>query len=313
MAARALERPYRGVFPVAPTIFHDDGALDLEGQRRCVDFMIDAGSHGICILANFSEQFSLTDDERERVMTAVLEHVAGRVPVIVTTTHFSTRVCAERSRRAQAAGASLVMIMPPYHGATIRVPEPAIVEFFAGVGAAISIPIMIQDAPVSGTALSADLLARIARQIPAVRYFKLEVPPVANKIAALIALGGELVEGPWDGEEGITLMADLEAGATGTMTGGGYPDGIRAIYDAFAAGRREDAAAAYARWLPLINYENRQCGFATAKILMKEGGVIRSDAVRSPVQTVHPRQRAGLLALARTLDPLVLRWAGKDG
>ncbi len=190
MAARALERPYRGVFPVAPTIFHDDGTLDLEGQRRCVDFMIDAGSHGICILANFSEQFSLTDDERERVMAAVLDHVAGRVPVIVTTTHFSTRVCAERSRRAQAAGASLVMIMPPYHGATVRVPEPAIVEFFAGVGAAISIPIMIQDAPVSGTALSADLLARLARQIPAVRYFKLEVPPVATKIAALIALGG---------------------------------------------------------------------------------------------------------------------------
>jgi 2-keto-3-deoxy-L-arabinonate dehydratase len=71
------------------------------------------------------------------------------------------------------------------------------------------------------------------------------------------------------------------------MTGGGYPDGIRAIYDAFAAGRPEEAAAAYARWLPMINYENRQCGFATAKILMKEGGVIRSEAVRSPVQPVH--------------------------
>jgi 4-hydroxy-tetrahydrodipicolinate synthase len=294
---------------VAPTIFDANGDLDLEGQRRCIDFMIDAGSHGICILANFSEQFSLTDEERERVMGAVLDHVAGRVPVIVTTTHFGTRVCAERSRRAQAAGASLVMIMPPYHGATVRVPERAIAEFFASVSAAISIPIMIQDAPVAGTPLSAELLAQLARQTANVRYFKLEVPPVANKLAALIALGGELIDGPWDGEEGITLMADLEAGATGTMTGGGYPDGIRSIYDAFAAGRRDEAAAAYARWLPLINYENRQCGFATAKILLKEGGVIRSDAVRLPVQTVHPRQRAGLLAIGRTLDPLVLRWA----
>lgn len=308
MATSTAQRPYRGVFPVAPTIFDDNGDLDLEGQRRCIDFMIDAGSHGICILANFSEQFSLTDEERERVMGAVLDHVAGRVPVIVTTTHFGTRVCAERSRRAQAAGASLVMIMPPYHGATVRVPERAIAEFFASVSAAISIPIMIQDAPVAGTPLSAELLAQLARQTANVRYFKLEVPPVANKLAALIALGGGLIEGPWDGEEGITLMADLEAGATGTMTGGGYPDGIRSIYDAFAAGRRDEAAAAYARWLPLINYENRQCGFATAKILLKEGGVIRSDAVRQPVQTVHPRQRAGLLAIARTLDPLVLRW-----
>ena len=92
------------------------------------------------------------------------------------------------------------------------------------------------------------------------------------------------------------------------MTGGGYPDGTE-IYDASSAGRREDAAAAYARWLPLINYENRQCGFATAKILMKEGGVIGSDRVRLPVQPVHAHQRARLLAIARTLDPLVLRWA----
>ncbi|MEO8466445.1 MAG: dihydrodipicolinate synthase family protein [Gammaproteobacteria bacterium] len=309
MTTAALARPYRGVFPVAPTIFDENGALDLDSQRRCIDFMIDAGSHGICILANFSEQFSLTDDERERVMGAVLDHVAGRVPVIVTTTHFGTQVCAQRSRRAQAAGASLVMIMPPYHGATVRVPGHAIIDFFGSVSAAISIPIMIQDAPVAGTPLSADLLARIARQAANVRYFKLEVPPVANKLAALIAQGGELIEGPWDGEEGITLMADLEAGATGTMTGGGYPDGIRTIYDAFAAGRHDDAAAAYARWLPLINYENRQCGFATAKILLKEGGVIHSDHVRLPVQPVQPRQRAGLLAIARTLDPLVLRWA----
>jgi 4-hydroxy-tetrahydrodipicolinate synthase len=309
VAKPTLERPYRGVFPVAPTIFDEHGELDLTGQCRCIDFMIDAGSHGIAILANFSEQFSLTDDERERVMGTVLDHVAGRVPVIVTTTHFSTRTCLARSRRAQAAGAALVMIMPPYHGATVRVPEHAVLEFFASIGAAISIPIMIQDAPVSGTTLSADLLARIARQTQNVRYFKLEVPPVASKLAALIALGGEVIEGPWDGEEGITLMADLEAGATGTMTGGGYPDGIRTIYDAFAAGRLDEAAAAYARWLPLINYENRQCGFATAKVLMSEGGVIRSDHVRLPVQPVQARQRAGLLRIARALDPLVLRWA----
>ncbi len=89
---------------MAPTVFDADGRLDLEGQKRAIDFMIDAGSHGVCILANFSEQFVLTDDERDLVMTTVLEHVAGRVPVIVTTTHFSTFICAERSRRAQEQG-----------------------------------------------------------------------------------------------------------------------------------------------------------------------------------------------------------------
>src|SRR5512134_3989874 len=154
------KRPYRGVFPVAPTIFDERGELDLEGQRRCVDFMIDAGSNGLCILANFSEQFLLADDEREVLTRTILEHVAGRVPVIVTTTHFSSKVCAERSRRAQDMGAAMLMVMPPYHGATFRVPEPQTYEFYARLSDAVDIPIMIQDAPASGTPLSAAFLAR---------------------------------------------------------------------------------------------------------------------------------------------------------
>jgi 2-keto-3-deoxy-L-arabinonate dehydratase len=306
--ASTVTRPYRGVFPVAPTIFADGGELDLEGQRRCIDFMIDAGSDGICILANFSEQFVLTDAERERVMDAVLKHVAGRVPVIVTTTHFSSAVCAARSRQAQDAGAAMVMVMPPYHGATIRVSENGIFDFFRVVSDAIDIPVMIQDAPVAGTPLPIALLARIAREMSNVRYFKVEVPMAAGKLRDLIAAGGSAIEGPWDGEEAITLMADLDAGATGAMTGGGYPDGIRQIIDPFMAGRRDDAVAAYARWLPLINYENRQGGLNACKALMREGGVIGSEAVRHPLQPLHPSTRAGLIEIARRLDPLVLRW-----
>ncbi|MCA6126041.1 dihydrodipicolinate synthase family protein [Bradyrhizobium sp. WSM 1704] len=302
------QRPYRGVFPVAPTIFDASGNLDLDGQRRCIDFMIDAGSHGICILANFSEQFVLTDAERETVMHAVLEHVAGRIPVIVTTTHFSSAVCAARSRQAEAAGAAMVMIMPPYHGATFRVPEPGIYEFFRTVSDAIGIPIMIQDAPVAGTPLSVDFLARMAKELANVRYFKIEVPMAAAKLRGLIEKGGSVIEGPWDGEEAITLMADLDAGATGAMTGGGYPDGIRQIMDPFFAGKRDEAMAAYARWLPLINYENRQCGLSACKVLMREGGVIKSDMVRHPLQPLHPATRAGLIEIAKSIDPVVLRW-----
>src|SRR5712672_1534966 len=282
-----VRRPYKGVFPVVPTVFDADGRLDLEGQKRAVDFMIDAGSHGLCILANFSEQFVLTDAERDLILDAVLNHVAGRVPVIVTTTHSAAHSCAERSRRAQQAGAAMVMVMPPYHGATVRVRESAIQEFYRTVSEAISIPIMIQDAPVAGTPLSAAFLAGMARELENICYFKIEVPQTAAKLRELIAIGGEAIEGPWDGEEAITLMADLDAGATGSMTGGGYPDGIRQIIDPYLAGDREAAKAAYAHWLPLINYENRQCGLATAKILMREGGVIASDAVRHPLEMPH--------------------------
>ena len=303
-----MQARYKGVFPVVPTTFTESGELDLPSQLRCIDFMIDAGSTGLCILANFSEQFLLSDDEREVLTAAILQHVAGRVPVIVTTTHFGTQVCAERSRSAQDMGAAMVMVMPPYHGATLRASDEKICEFYAALSDAIDIPIMIQDAPMSGTPLSPAFLARMAREIEQVSYFKIETAGAASKLRELIRLGGDAIEGPWDGEEAITLLPDLDAGATGAMTGGGYPDGIRLIMDAYTAGNREEAVAQYTRWLPLINYENRQGGILTAKALMKAGGVIDCEAPRHPFPAMHPEVRAGLLETARRLDPMVLRW-----
>lgn len=285
------EPRYRGVFPVVPTTFTENGDLDLASQKRCVDFLIDAGSNGVCILANYSEQFSLSDEERELLTRTILEHVAGRVPVIVTTSHYASSICAERSKKAQAIGASMVMMMAPYHGATIRVPDARIEEFFRIVSDAVDIPIMIQDAPVSGTALSAEFLARVARQIANVAYFKVEVPAAAAKLRELIERGGESIQGPWDGEEAITLLADLDAGATGTMPGGGYPDLLRPVVDYHRAGKREEAIEAYERVLPLINYENRQSGLLACKVLMKEGGIIACDHARHPFPPLHPRTR----------------------
>ena len=299
---------YRGVFPVVPTTFTEVGELDLASQKSCIDFMIDAGSDGLCILANFSEQFLLSDEERAMLTRTILEHVAGRVPVIVTTSHFSSKVCAERSREAQDLGAAMVMVMPPYHGATFRVGEAQVVSFFERVSDAIGIPIMIQDAPVAGTPMPPALLARMAREIEQVGYFKIETSGAAAKIAELIRLGGDSVLGPWDGEEGITLLPDLEAGATGAMTGGAFPDGIRPILEAHRAGRREEAIALYEKWLPLINLENRQAGLLAAKALMKEGGIIDCELPRHPLPPIDPLARRLLIETAQRLDAMVLRW-----
>jgi dihydrodipicolinate synthase/N-acetylneuraminate lyase len=305
----AATQPYGGVFPVVPTIFAENGDLDLEGQQRTVDFLVDAGSNGLCVLANWSEQFALSDDEREQVTTAVLERAAGRVPVIVTTSHFATRIAVERSRRAQAAGAAMVMLMPPYHGATIRAAEQGVVEHFQRVSDAISIPIMIQDAPMSNTPLPAALLAELARKIANVGYFKIEVPGAADKLRALVALGGAAVLGPWDGEEAITLIEELDAGATGTMPSGVVPEALRRVVDSHKAGRRDEAVQVFERYLPLINYENKQMGIAATKVLLEAGGIIKSAATRHPLPTVHPATRDGFVAMARRLDALVLRWA----
>ena len=173
---------------------------------------------------------------------------------------------------------------------------------------ASGLPIMVQDAPLSGVSLSVAFLVRLAQEVPSVRYFKVEMPGTAAKLRALIAAGGPLIEGPFDGEESITLMADLDAGATGTMSSALLPDLIKPIVTAYLAGRRAEAAEQYQRVLPLINFENRQCGLRATKTVMMEGGVIGCDAVRHPLEPLHPATRAGLLELAAPLQPVALRW-----
>ena len=297
-----------GVVPVVPTIFRDDETVDLDGTVRVVDYLIDAGVDGVCLLANYSEQFSLTDAEREEIGRRLLGHIAGRLPVIVTTSHYSVRVAAARSRAAQELGASMVMVMPPFFGATMTVPGPGVIEYFRRVADAIDIPIMVQDAPLSATPLPAGLLVDLVQQVPQVQYAKIEVPGAADKLNALVSALGDRLPGPFDGEESVTLIPDLDAGATGTMPSSMVPGELGQIVRAHAAGDRATAVRAWEDLLPLIHFENRQCGLRAQKILLAEGGIIGSDRTRAPLRPVPPRTRRGLIELAQQRDPLILRW-----
>jgi 4-hydroxy-tetrahydrodipicolinate synthase len=297
-----------GVVPVVPTIFRDDETVDLDGTVRVVDYLIDAGVDGVCLLANYSEQFSLTDAEREEIGRRLLGHIAGRLPAIVTTSHYSVRVAAARSRAAQELGASMVMVMPPFFGATMTVPGPGVIEYFRRVADAIDIPIMVQDAPLSATPLPAGLLVDLVQQVPQVQYAKIEVPGAADKLNALVSALGDRLPGPFDGEESVTLIPDLDAGATGTMPSSMVPGELGQIVRAHAAGDRATAVRAWEDLLPLIHFENRQCGLRAQKILLAEGGIIGSDRTRAPFGPVSPRTRRGLIELARQRDPLILRW-----
>tara|TARA_R100001129_G_scaffold159775_3_gene124110 strand:- start:5126 stop:6037 length:912 start_codon:yes stop_codon:yes gene_type:complete len=298
---------YSGIWPVAPTPFNDDGTVDYDGMKRVIDCMVDQGNDGICLLANFSEQFLITDEERRKLTELSLKHMDGRLPVIVTMSHYATPIAVERAQHAKDHGAAMVMMMPPYHGATLKGNAEQTFEQFKRVGD-VGLPIMVQDAPLSGVDLPVSLLVRMAREMEMVKLFKIECPQAAAKLRDLIAQGGDAIEGPFDGEEAITLLADLEAGATGSMTSAMIPDQIKPVLDHMAKGDIEAATAAYARVLPAVNHENRQCGFRSAKAAMVEGGVIRSEFCRHPIMPLHSQTREALLRLIRPLEPVVLNW-----
>ena len=298
---------YTGIWPVAPTPFHDDGRVDTEGMRRVLDCIIDQGADGICILANFSEQFLISDAERELLTKLCLEHIAERVPVIVTISHFATQIAVSRARLAKDLGADIVMMMPPYHGALLKGNAEQTFEQFQRVGE-VGIPIMVQDAPLSGVDLPVPLLVKMAQEIEMVKLFKIECPRAANKLRALIAEGGDAIEAPFDGEEAITLLADLDAGCTGSMTSGLIVDQIKPVITHYLAGRVSAATEAYGRVAMVINHENRQCGWQACKAAMVEGGVIKSAYCRHPIAALHADIKSRLIDLLKPLHPIVLNW-----
>ena len=298
---------YQGIWPVAPTPFSADGVVDYEGMIRVLDCMIDQGVDGICILANFSEQFLISDAEREQLTRVCLEHAGERIPLIVTISHFATDIAVTRAKFAKRLGAEAVMMMAPYHGALLKGTTEQTYEQLARVGD-VGIPIMIQDAPLSGVELPVDFLIRVAKTIDMVKMFKIECAGAAAKLRVLVDEGGAAIEAPFDGEEAITLLADLDAGARGSMTSALIPDLIRPVIFAHMEGRRDEAVEGYSRLLPVINHENRQCGFRAAKEAMVEGGVIKSAFCRHPIAPLHPQTRQALIELMAPHDPVVLRW-----
>ena len=298
---------FKGCWPVAPTPFMPNGEIDKEGMTRVIDCMIDQNVDVICILANYSEQFLLSDEEREILTKLCIEHVDGRVPVITTVSHFSTDIALSRAKLVKSLGGEMLMMMAPYHGALMKGTPQQTFEQFAKVGEA-GVTIMVQDAPLSGVELPVPLLVKMAKEIEMVKCFKIECAQAAAKLRVLVKEGGDVVEGPFDGEEGITLFADLEAGATGNMSSAMIPDLIRPIVLDFLDGKIDMAENKYNEILPLINYENRQCGFRAAKAIMKEGGVIKSDFCRHPIPPLEANTREGLIKLASKYNPIALNW-----
>src|SRR5437867_142062 len=104
----------RGVFTIPVTPFDSSGDVDEASLRRCVQFCLDAGAHGIVAPVNASEATVLSDQERLRVATILVETVNHRIPVVVGVSAVTARQAAAFSRHARGIGADAVIAMPPY-------------------------------------------------------------------------------------------------------------------------------------------------------------------------------------------------------
>lgn len=273
-------RPYVGVFAIPPTPFLESGEIDVASLKRCLDFCVLAGAHGIVMGVNASEAIALTDEERIRVAAITISHVDGRVPVVIGVSGVSTASSVQFAAHARVAGADSVMAMPSY----VRHPPPEeIFDFYVEVAeAAGGIPVWIQDyvGPV-GTPMSTSLLARIVSGIEGVDFVKEETAFAPQVISALTELAGPDLRGTMGGMAGRHLLDEASRGACGTMPACEVTDAHVAVWNAIEAGEDQEARRLHATLLPLLNYE-AMYSFLIYKEVLVRRGVIASATTRVP-------------------------------
>jgi len=294
---------FQGVFSVLPTPFEADGNLDLQSLRRVVDLYL-AAIDGVTVLGVTGEVARLDDHERAVVLETVVDQVKGRVPIIAGTTADGLRKCIGYTRNAKAAGAAAVMVSPP------RLPKlnsTAILGHYAGLAAAIDIPIVVQDyPPISGYTMEASLLARIAREVPSARTIKLEDPPTPLKTTRILEQTHGVEVGVLGGLGGVFLLEELLAGAAGAMTGFAYPEILVEVVRSFRSGAIDHAADTFYRFVSLMRFEFQEgIGIAIRKEVLRRRGALTNAAVRAP--------GAGLDATTLAALEKQLQWVKNNG
>jgi 4-hydroxy-tetrahydrodipicolinate synthase len=281
------------VFSVLPTPFRGGGDVDVESLRRVTDLIVGAGVNGVTALGVTGEVARLNERERRVVVEHVVDQVNGRAKVIVGASADGVRTCIEYSREAKALGAAAVMVSPPR---MLKLNTESVVNHYRALAEAVDLPIVVQDyPPISGFAMEAGLLARIAKEVPAARTIKLEDPPTPFKTARILTAAGDLRVNILGGLGGVFLIEELMAGAAGVMTGFAYPEVLVKVVALYRAGQTDEAADLFYRFVPLMRFEFQEgIGMAIRKEVLRRRGALADGSTRGPGAVLDDGTRAAL-------------------
>ncbi|HVA38867.1 MAG TPA: dihydrodipicolinate synthase family protein [Candidatus Dormibacteraeota bacterium] len=279
----------RGIYPIVPTPFDEDGALDVESIARMTAFMCERGVAGLAVLGVMGEADKLTEAERLRAVRAFREALPRDRHLVVGAGAPGTMAAIEAARAMLDLGADALLVAPPP-----TQNDQAIFGHYEQIARALAAPIVIHDYPAStGILLSPELLARLGDDA-GIGYVKLEEAPTGPKMARLAELSrsGMMVFGALGGQY---ALEELERGAVGIMTGFAYPELLVRLFELHAAGDRESAEELFFGMLPLVRFEFQpKLGISLRKHILVQRGAIRHTAIRRP----------GMSADAVTLEQL---------
>jgi dihydrodipicolinate synthase/N-acetylneuraminate lyase len=268
---------FSGVYPILAMPFDEGSRIDVEVLQREVEFMVEAGAHGVGI-ALASEVPTLNEAERDLALRVVVEQARGRLRVVMNTGAAGTDLALHYSRRAQDLGADAVMVLPPPPATTTAAET---LGYYQHIAAGIRLPIFLQD--VATSPIPPGLAARIADSVDQSWYLKVETPPTPPRVAEAVA-GASTRLTVFGGAGGNFFLEELRRGARGTMPGSAIPEVFVQVWNLFNAGRVDDAQTIFGRYATLLNLLSQGSGifFYLYKEVLRLRGVFTNREVRKP-------------------------------
>lgn len=311
----SLTTDAKGVYPIAPTPFFDDGRIDTASIDRMMDFYVGCGSTGVTVLGQLGEASKLEHAESLAVASQVIARAQG-LPVVVGVSAPGFAAMRALTRDVMDRGAAGVMIAPPN---TLRTDDQIVNYYRQAVDAiGVDVPFVLQDYPLTfSVQMAPGVIKRIVDELPSCVMLKHEDWPGLEKISTL---RGFEQDGKMRhisilcGNNGLFLDYEMERGADGANTGYCFPDMLCDIVRLNAQGKREDAHDLFDAHLPLLRYEQQPgVGLAVRKYVLMRRGILSSAAQRKPAgqMSATARQEVDhLLARLGRKDPRAARLVG---
>ncbi len=279
------QAPFRGTAPALITPFTADNQVDEAALRGIIDFQIDGGDSdflgidALVVLGTTGENPTVTPSERERIVELVIEHVGGRIPVVVGTGTNNTAQSVEFSKQAAAAGANALLVVGPYYNK----PTPdGVVGHVSAIADATDCSIVFYNVPGrTGSNVTAETQVRLAEEIPTVVATK-EASGNLNQIADVLAHRPEGFA-VYSGDDDLTLpMLALGADGLISVCANALPGSTSELVRRGLAGDYQGARSLHFSFLDAMRASFYESNPGPIKAVMAEMGLIESH-VRLPL------------------------------
>lgn len=270
---RGTNQPFKGIYPIVQTPFFDDESIDEATFRKEINFIVEAGGHGMSWPQIASEFTSLTHDERLQHAQMIVGEVRNRIPVIVgVQSTSSVDEALEFARHAEQIGAHGIISLPPYF---LSPTEEQVAEYFATLAQTVSLPIFIQNSGGEyGPAMSIDTMVALGREYPSISYVKEEAQPVLERITELTQKGQGVIKGVYSGAGGTNLINEMNNGSRGSCPSSGMIDVFSRVFDLYDTGNKEEAEQVFAGLSPMFRTNIRGMHW-----LIKEKEILRRRGI----------------------------------